>query len=155
MSLTTDPNDPCLVDGKQPEGQNVCYLVLSDEERAKGFVRPLRDTYLHVGIKPNTNIDIRDLTEEENERYGKFGYIAFLEYPKETGLLGKYFTKESLGDYLDGVKGCGTTTTMGKAIAETYARDPKFYGRTFCVTCNKHLPVDEFVWDGTDEILGS
>lgn len=44
---------------------------------------------------------------------------------------------------------------MGQALSETYARDPKFYGATFCVGCNKHLPVDEFIWDGTNETVGS
>jgi len=50
---------------------------------------------------------------------------------------------------------CGTVTQMGPAIAETYARDPKFYSGTFCVGCGKHFPLSEFVWDGTDEIVGS
>lgn len=48
---------------------------------------------------------------------------------------------------------CGTVTTMGEAIAETYAADPKFYGATYCVACKDHFPVGEtgdFVWeDGT------
>ena len=39
-SLTTDRNDPDLgVSG--PDGQNKKYLILSEEERAKGFVRPV------------------------------------------------------------------------------------------------------------------
>lgn len=45
---------------------------------------------------------------------------------------------------------CGSVTTMGQAIAETYARDPGFYGSTFCVKCSMHRPVGvggEFVWD--------
>lgn len=29
------------------DGQQQDYLVLSDEERAKGFVRPVREKYLH------------------------------------------------------------------------------------------------------------
>lgn len=48
---------------------------------------------------------------------------------------------------------CGTATTMGRALAETYARDPHFYGATYCVGCGMHLPVGvngEFHWeDGT------
>jgi hypothetical protein len=45
-------------------------------------------------------------------------------------------------------------TTMGPAIAETYARNPKFYGATYCVHCRMHRPVDEFEWpDGT--VVGS
>lgn len=100
MSLTTDQNDPRLGYGSDdtPVPQNEVYLVLSDEERAKGFVRPVRASYTH--------------------------------------------------------KTCGTVTTMGQALAETYARDPKFYGATYCVACAMHRPVDEFTWvDGS--IVGS
>lgn len=50
---------------------------------------------------------------------------------------------------------CGTTTYMGTAIAETYARDPGFYSGTFCVACSAHFPLDQFTWAGTDERLGS
>lgn len=50
---------------------------------------------------------------------------------------------------------CGAVTTMGIALAETYARDPKFYSGTFCATCHAHFPLDQFVWDGTDEMLGA
>lgn len=95
--LTTDPTDPRLGHGSddQPGPQNEVYLVLSDEERAKGFVRPVRRSYIH--------------------------------------------------------QTCGSVTTMGQALAETYARDPKFYGSTYCVACQMHKPVSEFVWvdDGT------
>lgn len=95
---TTDRDDPRL---KQvgPTGQQEAYLVLSDEERAKGFVRPFRDSYVH-------------------DR-------------------------------------CGTLTKMSRDISETYARDPKFYDGTFCVGCRKHLPLAEFKWAGTDEVVGS
>jgi len=50
---------------------------------------------------------------------------------------------------------CGTITTMGPALAETYARDPKFYGSTYCMCCKMHKAVDEFVWTGTEEKVGS
>jgi hypothetical protein len=50
---------------------------------------------------------------------------------------------------------CGTDTHMGLALAETYARDPGFYGGTFCVCCRTHFPLDQFVWKGTDEKVGS
>ena len=87
MSLTTDPKDKRLGRGvdKEEVPQQEAYLVLSDEEKAKGFVRPVRDTYKHTV--------------------------------------------------------CGFTTTMNISIAETYARDPKFYGSTYCMGCRKHLPV--------------
>ena len=50
---------------------------------------------------------------------------------------------------------CRSETTMSRPIAETYARDPKFYGATMCVRCKAHFPVNEFRWSGMDEIVGS
>lgn len=100
-----------LADGTQvyPEhrklkenGQQEGYVVLAEEERAKGFVRPVRMRYTHLK--------------------------------------------------------CGTTTYMARTIAETYARDPHFYSGTFCVGCGTHFPVGkngEFVWEGTDEKVGT
>lgn len=85
-----------------PDGQQRDYIVLSDAERAKGFVRPVRRTYIH-----------------------------------ET---------------------CGAATTMGQMIAETYARDPHFYGGTFCVRCRGHFPVGpagEFRWEGSNDKVGT
>jgi hypothetical protein len=50
---------------------------------------------------------------------------------------------------------CGGHTIMGLSIAETYARDPSYYQGTFCATCKKHYPNEEFVWKDTDTFLGS
>jgi hypothetical protein len=102
MSLTSDPNDPRLTHGAdtQPGPQADAYLILSDEERAKGFVRPVRRSYMHVD-------------------------------------------------------GCGTQTTMGEALCETYARDPKFYGATYCTGCQMHRPVGEFRWTEDGAVVGS
>lgn len=97
---TTDPNDPRLTRGVDEERrpQADAYLVLSEEERARGFIRPVRRSYVHSG-------------------------------------------------------GCGAQTTMSQALAETYARDPGFYGATYCTGCQMHRPVGtdgEFTWeDGT------
>lgn len=104
MPTTSDPRDPRLTHGvdEGPRPQADAYLVLSDEERARGFVRPVRRTYLH--------------------------------------------------------EVCGRTTTMAMDIAETYARDPKFYGATYCCHCMQHLPVGangKFVWLGTTERVGT
>lgn len=74
-------------------GQQRDYVVLSQDERSKGFVRPYRDAYRHLK--------------------------------------------------------CGSITTMGRSIAETYARDPDFYNGTFCTTCRGYFPVGEdgeFTW---------
>ena len=131
-------------------GQQQDYVVLTPEERAKGFVRPVRCAYQHVGPSGPKN-PMRDLTPEENERYADFGYVQFEAYPSgESCVTGRFWTQAQLL-----AKGCGAVTTMSRALAETYARDPKFYGGTFCCGCGKHLPVDEFVWDGTDERVGS
>lgn len=83
----------------QENGQHSDYWVLSAAERAKGFVRPVRQKYIH--------------------------------------------TK------------CGVVTKMGLDLAETYAREPNFYGATMCVGCRDHFPVAEFTWDGTTELVGS
>jgi hypothetical protein len=129
-------------------GQQKGYVVLSPEERAKGFVRPVRRSYIHVGCRPQH--PLRDLTPEELESRAKFGYVKFEEYPKDSSrgsVIGKYWTEATLKS------GCGTKTTMGQALSETYARDPGFYSGTFCCHCGKHFPVGEageFVWeDGT------
>ena len=85
----------------KPDGQQEGYAVLAEEERAKGFVRPVRRTYTHLK--------------------------------------------------------CGSDTTMGQTLAETYARDPHFYSGTFCCACRAHFPVGpegEFVWAGTTEKIG-
>lgn len=54
---------------------------------------------------------------------------------------------------------CGVVTTMSAKLALTYARDPKFYGSTFCVGCKGHFPVGEFTWEPVGssgpEIVGS
>ena len=99
-------------------GQQKGYVVLTEAERAKGFVRPVRRTYIHVGKPPE----------------GK-GF----EYP-----IVKVFPG-----------GCGTRTTCSQDIAETYARDPEFYSGTFCCSCRAHFPLDQFVWEGTTEAVGS
>ena len=53
MALTDAPTDPRLTRGADPADgppveQAEVYLVLSEEERAKGFVRPVRLSYWHV-----------------------------------------------------------------------------------------------------------
>lgn len=83
-------------------GMQKSYVVLSVEERAKGFIRPVRQSYKHLK--------------------------------------------------------CSYTTTMGVALAETYARQPDFYSGTFCSFCKNHFPVGkdgEFIWLGTNEKVGT
>jgi len=105
LGITTDPDDPDLTHGvdTEPTGQAPVYLVLSHEERARGFVRPVRRSYIHLV--------------------------------------------------------CGEVTSMGQSLAETYAREPRFYGATYCAVCHMHRPVGpdgEFVWnDGSGEKVGA
>lgn len=79
------------------DGQQQGYVVLTHEERAKGFVQPVRNKYVH--------------------------------------------------------KICGAVTRMSQSLSETCARDPWFYSGTFCVGCRTHFPLDQFIWDGTEESL--
>lgn len=106
MSVTTlTDGSPVTLDHREinpATGMQKGYVVLSAEERAKGFVRPVRDAYLH--------------------------------------------------------EKCGAVTTMGRALAETYAREPAFYSGTFCAVCRAHFPVGadgEFFWKGTSEKVGT
>lgn len=158
MSLTTDPNDPRLGRGigdNKPVPQNEVYLVLSEEERSKGFIRPYRDAYDHVGpIGPK--FPIQDLTEEQQrifvDKDDKDPYVKYEKYPEGSNGLSRFWTQKDL----DSIgKGCRTVTTMGRALSETYARNPKFYGATYCCGCSRHLPVEEFVWTADNKRVGS
>lgn len=158
MSLTTDRNDPELGygsdEGKVP--QNKKYLVLSEEEIAKGYVRPVRTKYIHVGekIEYDKIVDINILPEDE-QNLGYYAYIAYKdsEYP----LVGRGVSRQYYKDYINKKShtgGCGVETRMNETIARTYAAKPTFYGATYCVGCSKHLPVAEFVWsdDETSQV---
>jgi hypothetical protein len=153
MSLVTNPAEVDASIG--PDGQQKTYLVLSDAERAKGFVRPVRRSYKHVGIA-GPKLPLRDLTEKERSLY-QTEFAKFEEYPPgyKGSATGRFWTQAEL----DKVgRGCGTVTTMGQAIAETYAREPRFYGGTFCCGCGTHLPVGEdgeFVWDPDGSRVGT
>lgn len=149
MSLVEKPKGEPFDNGpKKPDGQYYSYAVLPESERAKGFVRPVRKSYRHVGVRPQ--YPIRDLTEEEIERYASYEYVAYEAYPENpTSALGRFWTTEQLHS------GCGQVTTMADAIAETFARDPQYYGAGFCCTCGRHFPNEQFVWDGTNEKVGS
>lgn len=147
------PVDQVRAEQTEKTGQHQAYIVLCEEERRKGFVRPYRDSYQHVGVRPK--YPTRELTAVEHECYDQLGYVSFEAYPADSeesnggSSTGRYWTSQQLNS------GCSTVTTMGRALSETYARDPKFYGATFCVKCNKHLPVAEFVWTADGQRVGS
>ena len=58
MTTTDDRNDPRLSHGADsaPVGQAEAYLVLSDDERARGFVRPVRTSYRHATCGATTTM---------------------------------------------------------------------------------------------------
>ena len=76
---------------------------------------------------------------------------AYLVLSKDE--LGKGFTRPLRFSYTH--TKCGAKTSMSQSISETYARDPKFYGSTYCVGCKMHLPVNEFTWTDDGEVVGS
>lgn len=146
-----DPEQPeCDAPGpiNPRTGQHTSYWILTADERAKGFVRPLRLSYKHVGLRPTH--PTRPLTTEEQEQTRGENYVAFEPYPASaSSAVGRYWTEAQL------TSGCGAVTTMSREIAETYSRNPHFYGKTFCIRCGDHIRVGntgEFVWveaDGT------
>ncbi len=147
--VTLTDGSPVTPDHKDIDprtGQQKGYVVLSVEERAKGFVQPVRTRYRHVG-RPGPKYPTRDLTPEEVERWKGGGFVKFEMYPSyPSAPVGRYWTQEEL-NRVDA--GCGQVTFMGRALAETYAANPRFYGGTFCATCGAHFPVGEdgeFVW---------
>lgn len=143
----------------RPDGQHVDHWTMCPTEIMEaGFKRPIRLSYIHVG-PPGPSFPTRDLTPDEIERFqgDEEPFVKFEPYPAgfKGSATGRFWTQAEL----DAVgKGCGTKTSMPRPIAETYAANPGYYGSTFCCGCNKYLPVGargEFVWDGTDERVGT
>lgn len=148
MTTTTNPDNPELKIVDPDTGLQKTYLVLSEEERAKGFVRPYRDAYVHIGLRPK--YELRPLSEADKKDPIKATYAGFEKYPDSISpLTGRYWTHEELNS------GCGTLTVMGRSLSETYARDPKFYGATYCAGCQKHFPVHQFHWNADNTVVGS
>ena len=53
---------------------------------------------------------------------------------------------------------CGTETRMPLACAETYAKNPNYYGSTFCCACKDYFPVGangEFIWTDDKTKVGT
>lgn len=162
--MSEDPKT-CLTDGSTPSpgftdkkenGQQVDYLVLCPEERAKGFVRPYRDSYIHAGKKLRGELEMLD-EPVKNEVTGKM-YAAIDRFELSHGAkAGTYLTQEEVDQikHTGHYGGCGTLTKMSSSIAETYARNPKFYSGTFCCGCGKHFPVGEFTWEPDGSVVGS
>ncbi len=131
---------------KKVDGQYERYpsSVLRNEDGTLAFKQPIRNAYRHTG-SVGPEYPLRELTDEEHERYDQYRYVRCEVYPQDgRHVLGRYWTQAQL----DAIgKGCGTVTTMrGDDLCLTYATNPTYYGRTFCVGCGEHLPLDQFVW---------
>jgi hypothetical protein len=128
------PADQVRAEQTEKTGQHGAYIVLCADERAKGFVRPYRDAYKHVGQR-----------------------LGCDDYKRPEGVMGGVCLNcgHTQPDHVQRNGACNAVTTMGRALSETYARDPKFYGSTFCVNCNRHLPVAEFIWTADGQQVGS
>ena len=132
-------------------GQHTSYWVLSEEERSKGFIRPHRTAYRHEVPRPQ--YALHDLTAEESSGpLSQWSYVKFEAYPSDAALAGRYWTQQQLER---AERGCGAVTTMSLALSQTYARNPKFYGSTFCSACRTHFPVGEFRWVDDGQVVGS
>src|ERR1043165_3911417 len=138
------PVDEVRAQQTEETGQHKAYIVLCPDERAKGFIRPYRDEYRHVGRSICGNLcdsdarlgGSRTICSDEFNHVGKCGFQTRVVHQPEHAQI----------EATHRIGGCGTVTTMGRALSETYARDPSFYGATFCCGCNRHLPVQEFIW---------
>ena len=84
---------PCPID--PTTGQHKSYWVLPEEERAKGFVRPLRRSYIHVGLA-GPQFPLIELTEEQRKHHAASGYTHFEPYPEgfRDSLAGRLWTQE-------------------------------------------------------------
>jgi hypothetical protein len=74
MPTTSDPSDPRLTRGpdSEPTVQADAYLVLSEEDRARGFVRPVRTSYVHevCGAATRMRLDIAETYAVMPRHYG-------------------------------------------------------------------------------------
>lgn len=125
------------------------YVVLSPEERARGFVKPVRTGYVHAGRR----VCGATLRPYESELYGPGAKIICTALPDHAGEHGgegleSVATRVEVTrvNHVRRYKGCGGATVMKRDLAETYARDPRFYSGTFCATCRHHFPLGEFEW---------
>jgi len=52
------------------------------------------------------------------------------------------------------VDGCGEETGMSEELVKSVARNPEYYGKTYCAGCEEHVPVSEVEWqDGSDWVV--
>jgi hypothetical protein len=101
--LTDDPSDPRLGHGVDaaPIPQHDVYLVLSDEERAKGFVRPVVQTYVHAvelggcGVETRMGLALSETYARDPGFYWST-YCVGCRMHKRVGADGEFYWSGSL-----------------------------------------------------------
>lgn len=98
MPITDDPSDPRLGHGvdEAPIPQHAVYLVLSDAERAKGFVRPFVQRYVHArelgGCGAVTFMgDVLAETYAANPSFYGATYCVGCRMHKAVGVAGEFY----------------------------------------------------------------
>lgn len=103
-----DRNARTLTDGSpvpddhreiRPDGMQRAYVVLSAEERAKGFVRPVRRSYVHLqcGAVTTTALSLAETIARDPEFYtGTFCATCRAHFP--IGPLGEFRWDDGSGD---------------------------------------------------------
>lgn len=74
MAITSDPQDARLSRTKE-SGMQEAYLVLSEEERAAGYVRPVRKRYVHTYMLDGSRVPVV-LTTEDRLNIGGCGALT-------------------------------------------------------------------------------
>lgn len=95
MGLTSDRGDPRLGHGSdvEPNGMNEVYLILSDEERARGFVRPVRRSYRHqdpeCGVVTTMALPLAETYAQKPSFYGAT-YCCGCRMHRPVGVHGEF-----------------------------------------------------------------
>lgn len=143
--LTTNKDDTELGHGydDSPVEQNKKYLILSDEERSKGFIRPVRYSYVHIGKKVDLKGGtIEPRTDECNKHNEKFNtkYVAFIKYPEsESPVVGRYIEQKELDNINKHIGGCGTGIFYDQSIGRGIRKSKRIF--------NEIDPYGEENWD--------
>ena len=111
MSTTSDPSDPRLTHGADTEPTEMApvYLVLSEEERARGFVRPVRQSYRHqdpeCGAVTTMSLAIAETYARSPGFYGSTWCVGCSRH-RPVGSSGEFTWIEPDGSERGNVVGC-------------------------------------------------
>ncbi len=131
---------------KEPDSHDPGPAITQTVAQIKAEITPVDRSAIELaGGKPVTD-DHREIDPLTGQQKG---YVVLRPEERAKGFVRPY------RDAYRHLK-CWSITTMGRSIAETYARDPFFYSATFCTNCRGHFPIGEdgdFTWyemDGSE-----